>query len=199
MDFLQQIRWRPTIGDPSVMGWLTVLAYGLAALTAWLAARRAARAPGMARGSSGLWLLVALLMTGLCLNKQLDLQSLFTAIGRAIAWKQGWYEDRREFQKIFVIAVLGASALGTGLLALLFRDFWKRHLLLAAGLVSLLTFIVVRAISFHHVDVFLGQRVSGMKMNWVLELTGIGLVWLAALREWRWPSRPSKKFRRTSP
>lgn len=40
MDFIQQLRWRPEIGDPSVMGWLTVAAYALAAGTAWLAALR---------------------------------------------------------------------------------------------------------------------------------------------------------------
>ena len=49
----------------------------------------------------------------------------------------------------------------------------------------LLTFIVVRAISFHHFDLFLKARVGGLKMNWVLELGGIALVALAALRERR--------------
>jgi hypothetical protein len=90
-DLIQHLRWRPQIGDPSLMGWLTVAAYGLVAVTAYLAARRARQAPGLAAGSRACWLLVAALMTLLCLNKQLDLQSLFTDIGRVIAWKFGWY------------------------------------------------------------------------------------------------------------
>jgi hypothetical protein len=47
----------------------------------------------------------------------------------------------------------------------------------------LLTFIVVRAISFHHFDMFISTRVLGVRMNWVLELTGVFLVSLAAARE----------------
>jgi hypothetical protein len=48
--------------------------------------------------------------------------------------------------------------------------------MLVAGLFLLLTFIVVRAISFHHVDVFLKSGIAGLKMNWLLELGGISLV-----------------------
>lgn len=192
MDFIQQLRWRPDIGDPSLMGWVTVAAYALAAFTAWLAARRAGSAPGLAAGSRGMWFLVTLLMAGLCLNKQLDLQSLFTDIGRVIAWKQGWYQERREFQKWFVLGVLAASFLTTAFLILRFRGFWKSHFLLAAGLAFLVTFIVVRAISFHHVDALLKSRVEGVKMNWFLELTGIALIWLAALRDYRNPRRAPK-------
>jgi hypothetical protein len=190
--FIHQFRWRPEIGDPSLMGWLTVAAYALAAFTAWLAARRAGRAPGLAGGSRGLWLLVATLMTFLCLNKQLDLQSLFTDIGRVLSHNQGWYAKRREFQKWFVLAVLAGSFLTTCFLAIRYRGFWKQHFLLGTGLAFLLTFIVVRAISFHHVDVFLKHAVAGVRMNWFLELTGIGLVWLAALLDYRHPKRAAK-------
>jgi hypothetical protein len=191
-DLIHQLRWRPQIGDPSLMGWLTVTAYGLAALTAFLAARRAGQAPGLAAGSRACWLLVAALMTLLCLNKQLDLQSLFTDIGRVISWKFGWYEDRREVQKWFVIGVLALSAIGALGFIVLCRTFWKTHFLLAAGLVFICTFIVVRAVSFHHIDVFLKMELAGMRMNWILELGGIALIWLAAFIDWRWPKKPAK-------
>jgi hypothetical protein len=192
MDFIQQLRWRPVIGDPTVIGWLTVLAYALTAFTAWQAARRAKRAPGTVGGSRGTWLLMTLLMSLLCLNKQLDLQSLFTDIGRVIAKNHGWYEERREYQKWFVIGVLGFSFFGGGILLIRFRQFWQRHLLLSFGLVFLLTFIVVRAISFHHVELLLDSRIVGVKMNWFLELTGIGLIWLAAYLDYRKPVRTPK-------
>jgi hypothetical protein len=188
-EFIHQLRWRPTIGDPSLMGWLTVAAYGLTAIIAFLAARRAGRAPGLSMGSRSTWLLVSALMTFLCLNKQLDLQSLFTDIGRVFSHRQGWYEDRREFQKWFVIGALGLSGVTALFTIVVFHKFWRYHFLLACGLAFMLTFIVVRAISFHHVDVFLGSRVAGAKMNWVLELTGIALVMIAAIRDWRHPRR----------
>jgi hypothetical protein len=83
MNFLKEIRWEPTIGDPTFMGWFTVAAYAVAALLAarvWL------------RKREKIWLLVTIGMAGLCVNKQLDLQSLITAIGRVIAWHEGWLQ-----------------------------------------------------------------------------------------------------------
>lgn len=192
MDLIHQFRWRPQIGDPSLMGWLTVFAYGAAAFTCWLAARRAARAPGTTGGSRANWIMIALLMAFLCLNKQLDLQSLFTDIGRVMSRNQGWYQQRREFQKYFVIGVLGFSFLTTAFLFVRYRQFWKQHFLLGAGLAFLLTFIVVRAVSFHHIDVLLKVQLAGLRMNWIFELTGITLVWLAAWRDYRNPMRPPK-------
>lgn len=187
MNLLNEIHWRPEIGDPTPMGWFTVLAYGIAALTCWLAAVRTGRAPGTEKGSRGLWLCVAAFMGFLCINKQLDLQSLLTDIGRVIAWKQGWYENRREFQMHFILGLLALSASTTLYLIIRFRTFWRRHFLLASGLVFLCTFIAVRAVSFHHVDVLLKTQVAGVRINWVLELTGIALVWLAAMMDYQIP------------
>lgn len=163
------------------MGWVTVFAYGCCALTTLMAAWRAGKNPW--QNDRRLWTIVTILMTMLCLNKQLDLQSLFTDIGRTIAWQQGWYENRRSFQKEFVLVVMAASVVITGFLTWRFRGFWKRHFLLAGGLAFLLTFIVVRAISFHHVDLMLKMEVSGVRMNWFLELGGILLIWIAAARD----------------
>lgn len=185
MEFFQHIRWRPEIGDPTFMGWFTVFAYAMAAFTALLAAVRTGSAPQAAGASRRTWKAIAVLMLLLCVNKQLDLQSLFTDVGRVFAWKYGWYERRREFQKWFVIGVLVFSSATTLLLAVRFRGFWKKSPLLGAGLAFLLTFIVVRAISFHHVDVFLNHAVAGVRMNWFLELSGIAMVWLAALLDIR--------------
>jgi hypothetical protein len=153
------------------MGWFTVVVYALVAALAWRAwsARR-----------ERLWLGTAVLMALLCVNKQFDLQSLFTDIGREIARHGGWYEDRRRVQKGFVLAVLAGAGVFGCCFVWRFREFLASHKLLAAGLFLLLTFIVVRAISFHHVDVFLKSEMAGLKMNWVLELGGISLVGAAA-------------------
>jgi hypothetical protein len=180
VDFFSSIRWRPTIGDPTVIGWLTVLAYGATAVLAMCAAWKAETRV------RSVWICISILMTLLCLNKQLDLQSLFTDIGRVISKSQGWYSERREFQKWFVIGVLAVSCAFAVWFTIRFRAFWISHGLLVTGLFFLLTFIVVRAISFHHVDRLLKMPLVGIRMNWLLELTGIFLVALAAIREvWR--------------
>lgn len=185
MDFLAQYRWRPGIGDPTFLGWFTVVAYALAAILAASAGRRISLRDDSGRRSRRLWFAVAGLMAFLCLNKQLDLQTLFTDIGRYAANHQGWYEQRRGVQKLFVLAVLGVALAGGGWLAWRGGPFWLGHRLLTVGLFFLLTFIVVRAISLHQFDVFNQSRVLGIRVNGMLELTGIFLVGLAAARAHR--------------
>lgn len=171
---VNDIHWRPGIGDPTFMGWFTVFAYLAVAILA-------ARVWHLKK--ERIWLFVALGMLALCVNKQFDLQSLFTDIGRAIAWHQGWIEKRRAVQKWFVLGVVAGGGLFGCWFVWRFYGFWKRHLLLAGGLVFLGTFIVVRAISFHHFDSILKLSVGGMKVNWILELGGIALIGAAAVRE----------------
>ena len=174
MSFLNELRWRPEIGDPSFMGWFTVAAYALAAILA---------AGVWRRRKEKIWLLVALGMAGLCVNKQLDLQSLFTDLGRVASYHGGWFEQRRIYQKWFVLGVVaGAGIFGTWFIWR-YNAFLVRHKLLTAGGFFMLTFVVVRAISFHHFDSFLKDEVLGVKMNWALELSGIFLISLAAVRE----------------
>lgn len=176
MDLLLRIKWRPVIGDPGFMGWFTVGAYLIAALLAWRASRTS-------QSGSKLWLGVAVLMALLCINKQFDLQSLLTDIGREVARHDGWYGERRKVQKLFVLAILAGSGLFGCWFAWHFRAFLIGHKLLAFGLLFLLTFIVVRAISFHHVDVFLKEDIGGVRWNWILELTPIFLIAAAAFRD----------------
>ena len=194
MDLLLEIRWRPGIGDPSFMGWLTVAAYAVVAFLAWLAGRRAGRASGTHPGGRMMWWLVSAFMMMLCVNKQLDLQSLLTDIGRMIAWKQGWYGERREVQKWFVFAIVGIAGLVSLFFLIRYHRFWREHPLLVTGLGFLTTFILVRAVSFHHVDIFLRSRVGGLKFNWILELGGIGLVGLAALLGYQNPAARTKRL-----
>lgn len=185
MSFIFELQWRPVIGDPSIMGWVTVAAYAAASALAACAAFRPAKnsSGGLHSAKSRLWLGVAVLMACLCINKQLDLQSLLTDIGRVMARRQGWYEQRRDFQKLLVLAILAGSGIFASWFIWRFREFWLNHKLLTAGLLFLLTFIVVRAISFHHFDVFISRTIFGVRMNWLLELTGILLIALAALQE----------------
>jgi hypothetical protein len=53
------------------------------------------------------------------------------------------------------------------------------------GLAFLLAFVLMRASSFHHVDVFLASAAMGLHWNWILELSGIGAVTAGAWLEWR--------------
>ncbi len=181
MTALSQLHWRPQIGDPGFLGWFTVAAYALSALLAWWAGRQR---EADNRGRL-LWYWVAGLMGLLCLNKQLDLQSLFTDLGRVLAREQGWYAKRRGVQEAFVLILLIGAGWLLFLVSWRFRAFWRRHALLLAGVFFTMTFIIVRATSFHHVDQFLGTPIVGVRVNVLLELTGIFMIGAASWREIR--------------
>jgi hypothetical protein len=181
-EFVAQIRWRPQIGDPSFMGWFTVAAYAAAAVLCFIAANRipATADARETRRQRRMWLGVGVLMAFLCINKQLDLQSLFTDVGRVLANREGWHDQRRTVQRWFVITVAAAGAMTFAIVAWKIRSILRESIVLLLGLCSLITFIVIRAASFHHVDVLLGSELLGIRVNWILELGGIALIALSA-------------------
>jgi hypothetical protein len=69
--------------------------------------------------------------------------------------------------------------------------------MLAAGLAFLLAFIVLRAVSFHHVDLLVGRRLDDSMAITLLEPCGIAAIWMAALRDLRKP-RKAPKPRKTA-
>ena len=197
-EFLSQIYWRPRIGDASFMGWLTVAAYGLTAVLCLVAALKGGAGAsgdesGGARSQRRLWLGISAVMFLLCLNKQLDLQSLLTNIGRIVAKRGGWYDGRRTIQFWFVVAVGLASVAAFVFLVRKTRSIFRGRAWLLLGLSMLLLFVVMRAASFHHVGEFLEKRVLGLKMNWLLELGSIALVAISAVRvRGQTPASPNK-------
>lgn len=173
--------WRPGIGDPTPIGWFTVVAYFVAAyycLRAWQQARTLGRTR---RQLAMAWGLLCLGMIALGINKQLDLQSLITVYGRRFAQQGGWYQRRRLMQFAFIctIALLGACLMvsfGWWIRRQL-RDIWLAGL----GATFLACFVVIRAASFHHMDILLGQVHFGVRMNCILELSGITCIAISAL------------------
>lgn len=105
MAFISELNWRPTIGDP--VGSPSPLTHSELYWLRWRAGGKTGGNSKVHGQRNWLWLAVAVVMAGLCINKQLDLQSLFTDIGRVIARHQGWFIWR-------------------------YREFWTNHKLLRA-------------------------------------------------------------------
>jgi hypothetical protein len=176
--------WTPGIGDPTMGGWLTVLGY-LAAT--WMALAVARRMYGLERGTgsreqTGFWLICGLLLLFLGINKQLDLQTGMTWLFKQWALAQGWYEQRRAYQALFIAGVAMGGAGFLGLLLWMVRRQFHPNWLAFAGMVFLVCFVLIRASSFHHVDRLLGLSLGGLKLNWILEWSGIACVTLGARR-----------------
>lgn len=168
--------WRPGIGDPTAVGWIITMAYALAALLclrttliSWYQVSRSSTS----RRRTLFWLVVTLFAFFLGVNKQLDLQTWVTEAGRIMAREQGWYEQRRIVQMWFVA---GVALTGLGVLVACFwlgRSVLRQHPFTLLGIIFLACFVVIRAASMHHVDEVLGLRLGGLKIRWILELSGI--------------------------
>ncbi len=202
--------WSPGIGDPNVMGWVTVVAYLCAAYLCfavhrtWRAAAGASRArtwvpialaflgqrrrlaalPEAVR-MGALWNALALGLLLLGINKQLDLQTALTEMGKILAAKQGWYEQRQRVQIDFIVGVVLVGLWMIGSVLLLAGRNLPRLGLALVGIVFLCCFVAIRASSFHHVDRLLGADLGGLKINWLMELGGIALVGFGAYGEGR--------------
>lgn len=168
--------WTPGIGDPNFMGWVIVSVYAACALVALLLSiRNPFRGPGASRERL-FWAGVCVLMAFLGVNKELDLQTLMTVIGRCHAQINGWYDDRQAVQRGFIRALaLGAFLLALGITWFL-RASLRRNILAVLGLTFVLGFVVIRAVGFHDVDHLISAEVMSMRVNWILELSGLVLI-----------------------
>lgn len=164
------------------MGWLTVLAYfgtaSLCARSAWTAWRDSSW-----RGGAWFWTFFTAGLVFLGINKQLDLQTWLTLTLRNAAIATGWYHDRRALQAVFVVLVAVTGMAGIVGLKRLAGRATRPILVALAGGVFLGCFILIRASSFHHVDQMLGMRLTGVKVNWLLELGSLACIAAAAWME----------------
>lgn len=170
-------RWLASVGDPTLLGWGIAIAYFAA-----IAPVLAARARTADEHDRMIWCIAALLLALFGLNKQLDLHTLVTALGRCYARQYGWIDHRRAVQGVFVALVFAATLIGLAVLVRLARGRIDRFLPVLAGLILVIGYGLLRAANFNHLaELFDGRSV------WLIELGGILLVALGAGRVLLWP------------
>ena len=170
------MNWKPGIGDPTFIGWFAVFTYfSTAALCAHVASRLDRKLSGLQRRA---WWILALVLVALGTNKQLDLQGLLMEWGRSFAHQHGVYEKRRGLQMIFLFLLAVVSLAAVFLWFRMNRHHWREQGYMLVGSVFLVTFVLVRAASFHHFQEFLALPLGGVRLHRVIEL--LVLAWLAA-------------------
>jgi uncharacterized MnhB-related membrane protein len=157
--------------DAGTLPWLAVLGY----LTGTYLCYRRYRSTALPRERI-FWALAAATMLAMGVNKQLDIQTTLTDIGRTWAREGGWYEQRRAVQEVFVLMVTISMAAVSAALVWLVRGLQAAVLTALAGLCLLGLFILIRAASFHHIDIAMRIGILGLKLHTVLELMGIATV-----------------------
>ena len=180
---MTHFNWTPGIGDPTIAGWVTVVLYFLAMISCWKTARSLS-----GDQERRIWKSISVSFLALGINKQLDLQTALTEVGRLLANTQGWYGQRQYVQLDFIIIVASVCAI-----AILILVIWARRALLPTwvsilGAILVIGFVLIRAASFHHIDRFIGNTVLGFRWNWILEMGGIGVVIFGS----QWRQRSSK-------
>jgi len=176
-----------TMGDPTWLGWFTTVAYVVAAGSCARAARAVSTAELHRRRLACFWVLLALLLFALGVNKQLDAQTHFVNVMRDVAREQGWYHERQRYQRVFVLVLGGVSVLGACALSMGLLPVWRRVRLALFGLVVLAGFVLLRAAYFQHVGPAWLMHVEPLHA-W-LELLGIGTLGWAATRATRATTR----------
>jgi hypothetical protein len=131
---------------------------------------------GAARRERQFWRVLTIVFAFLGVNKQLDLQSALTEIGRLLAQSEGWYEIRGEVQLAFITVVGVLGVVAAAVAVFLVRKASAGARVAAAGTATVITFVVVRAASFHHIDRFIHSKWLGLQANWILELGGLAVV-----------------------
>jgi len=178
-------QWLPRIGDPTVFGWVITIAYFFAfilCLWAGISAKNNEKPKGVYE-SRGLLIGVAILLLLFGINKQIDLQTLLTIMGRQLAKAQGWYNIRRSIQLIFVVLFTLIVLLSLAMWARWMKRRWRQYGLHFAGIVLILLFVMIRAASFEHVFFrhYPGHNAVIYIVVTLLELVGILIVGLGSV------------------
>ena len=169
----------PTIGG----GWLIVLIYFFVSLSCWRLARKLALKHASASNEHRVWQGIAALFFVLCVSKQLGLETALTDAGRNLALSEGWYKQRQDVQLAVIVLVIVSCIFAGTILLMRMRNAPRSTLFALVGATFVVAYLMVRAISFHPVDQFMGEQILGLHWSWLLQMGGIGMVLMAS--EWR--------------
>ena len=76
-----------------------------------------------------------------------------------MAMEQGWYGDRRLLQQGFIVGIVGLGIITMISLGIFFFQVIHTHMFAIGGICLLIVFVLIRALSFHDMDSFLGSYV----------------------------------------
>ena len=157
------------IGDPTIAGWLIFFAYLAVVYRCYLQYTKVK----VGFLDHNFWLVIGVFLLLLCINKQLDLQTVFEASMKELAQSHGWYAQRRMMQSVF-IGLLSISLL-TGLVVLrsVLAKACQQHKAVCLGVLLLCVFIVLRAAAFNHLSFLNTQTYWGFNAHSLLELTAL--------------------------
>ncbi|MCP3903391.1 MAG: hypothetical protein GY715_07120 [Planctomycetes bacterium] len=191
-----------------VVGWLLLGVYGITAVLcvrarsiAVLGARvaqkprdderRAGPRTTAYRASVTFWALLASTLLFVGFDRPLGLMDELTATCRRFVTAQGWYGDRRDLQLVVALVIgFGGLALLAALLVRT-RDLLPRHVPAFVGATVVVMLLLVRTLSYHHLDAVLYPGGATGSSGTLIEIAAAALIGLCAAASCRWVRRGS--------
>ena len=184
---LSKVEWSFESHDP-MWAWCIVGMYAVSAilcLRTLFGVQRSLFPESIKRKSRIFWAFLFVVMLFLACNKQLDIQTYFTSVGREVANLQGWYDKRRSVQKEVIIVLGLVALLFLSYLAYVVYSLPRANKIALVGALCTFTFIGMRAASFHHLDQIVGTKIFGVKIHILIEICGGIIVSLGAWLSFR--------------
>jgi hypothetical protein len=186
-----EFNWTPTIGDPTFVGWLTVVLYFLTAWRCAILVKSMYSDNSVSAREFFAWTIITVLFVALGINKQLDLQSAVTELGRVLLYRPDRIAYKQVVQFWFIVGVATIAAIATVVIVAL---IWKTRVgtwIGSLGTILVISYVLIRATSFHDLDGFIQSRLFSLKWNWIIEISGILIVLLGTVVRGRASTRRS--------
>ena len=166
------------VGDPDLQGWSIAFGYVSAAALCFMRSRYSGKS--VRNGHAIFWMLLAIFLFLMGINKQLDLQTILIGMGKQLSIELGLYEQRRTIVIAFVSLLLAwGLASQAWLYSVLDRmDRFEKTALLGLGV--LFAFIAVRAAFFQHIDLLANSWMLTRRIHALMEIAGMSLIGGAA-------------------
>jgi uncharacterized membrane protein YhaH (DUF805 family) len=168
--------WAPGFGDRDLYGYVMTVVHLVAAALAVTVAIRGPFLSRARRSERWLWAIGATVLVALAINKQLDLQSMAVNAARCVARAQGWYDTRRMFQEEVIFGLVIAAGILVPALLFALRRAIAGNLAFVVSLSALVVFVLLRAISFHHLDILFGRELLSFRLHRLIEMASLGAV-----------------------
>ena len=178
--------WHFQANDNTRGGWLAVAVYAALTFLCWRKVARQNRNSGLHQHglTTTFWIALSLGVTGLGINKQLDLQTLLIQISRGISQSEGLFEYRRFIEWGFFIAVAVLTALVVRYLWMLGRRVHGSERTVVIGTSALIGFVFLRTATIGKIDL-IGDRVGGHRPLLALEILILTFLCFAAIFDTR--------------
>jgi hypothetical protein len=182
MNGAELFRWKLCFGDPTFIGWLLT---GIYLLIGMFALRRSYKLAEC----SGEWFAMGALMLFFSFNKQLDLQTLISDVGRWIATSLGLMEQRHLFKIFFMLAMVLCIVLTIWYLRKTVLVFFRQFKLTVVGLAGFIIFIILRASSFHLFSDGFNLFLTNVYFFSILELNSLLIILFSTINYYKLAER----------